>query len=133
MTLRIVSNSRCVLGEGPIWSVNSGLWWVDIKGKQIYNLNQSERSWETEIRVSAIGEMAQGGLICATEMGIATFDPDSGKLEELLEIEPNQPYNRSNDGKVSRDGKMAWNQDDEERTVWYEWYDGQLTRLLKMS
>ena len=129
----IASEHRCILGEGPIWSTNTGLWWVDIKGKDIHNLGSSSRSWQTSERVSAIGEQENGTLICSTKTGLATFNPETGLLQPFLRVEQSLENNRCNDGKVAPDGSFWFGtMDDEERSVTGSLYryNGALRQML---
>lgn len=114
---RAILDVRCVvrsgdrLGEGPCWSPREGrLYWFDIKGKRLSWYVPATGQWHAlalPMRVSAAAPRARGGLIAATEEGLATIDPDAAKIEVF------QPYDlgpgfRTNDGKIDLAGHFWW-------------------------
>lgn len=99
------------LGEGLCWSAaQQALYWVDIHGQQLMRLHlpTGERtSWPFEETISAVAERSAGpGLIVALRHRIALFDPASGALRTLHEVEPHLPGNRFNDGKCDAQGRF---------------------------
>lgn len=110
-------NLRCVvqasdrLGEGPFWSAGEGrLWWFDIKGKRLhfYAPDCDETGqFDLPVRASAAAPRAGGGLVIATEAGLAAFDPASGEFEIVQPHSFDEGF-RSNDGKLAPDGTFWW-------------------------
>jgi sugar lactone lactonase YvrE len=108
---------RCVvkaddrLGEGPVWSPNEGrLYWFDIKGKRLawYEPATDERgAFELPMRASAAAPRAAGGLLMATEKGLAICEPDKDTIEIVVPIEF-EPGFRTNDGKIDTKGNFWW-------------------------
>jgi sugar lactone lactonase YvrE len=110
-------NLRCVvqaldrLGEGPVWSALEGrLWWFDIKGRRLswYAPACDETGrFELPVRASAAAPRAGGGLIAATEAGLAAFDSVSGEFD-VVQPHAFESGFRSNDGKIDPAGAFWW-------------------------
>ncbi|WP_426751646.1 SMP-30/gluconolactonase/LRE family protein [Myxococcus sp. Y35] len=102
--------ARAELGEGALWVPSQGaLYWLDIKGRKVHRLaleGGARESWETPLRMTALAPRRQGGFIAGTERGLAFYEPRSGRLERLLNPEPERPHNRCNDGKVDLAGRF---------------------------
>lgn len=111
MDVRCVVNAQDRLGEGPCWSpAESRLYWFDIKGKRLawYEPESDARGgFDLPVRASAAAPRAQGGLLMATEKGLATFDPAQGALE-MIRPYALPPGFRTNDGKIDLDGNFWW-------------------------
>jgi L-arabinonolactonase len=114
--IRIASKDcECVLriesicGESPMWSVREqALWWTDNLGKSIYRLEPEggeHASFALDQDVMAIGLRERGGLVVALAKQLSFLDPGDNGLEPLMEVEPDKPRNRFNDGKVDRQGR----------------------------
>jgi sugar lactone lactonase YvrE len=111
MDVRCVVNAHDRLGEGPCWSPREGrLYWFDIKGKRLawYEPQTEESgSFDLPLRASAAAARARGGLLIATEKGLATFDPVAGALEMIRPFAL-PPGFRTNDGKIDLEGNFWW-------------------------
>ncbi|HYE50995.1 MAG TPA: SMP-30/gluconolactonase/LRE family protein [Azospirillaceae bacterium] len=98
-----VAESRCLLGEGPLWDPDARrLYWFDIKGRRLHWLAPGKEAFgtlELPARCSAAA-LAGGGLVVASDQGVGLLDPATGKLDIRLVLEPDRPGNRSNDGKA---------------------------------
>lgn len=99
------------LGEGPCWSAAEGrLYWFDIKGRSL-------NWWEPAtgvggrcnlgLRASAAAVRAQGGLLVATERGLANWDPHAESLTLIQPIDLALGF-RTNDGKIDPQGAFWW-------------------------
>ena len=99
------------LGEGPLWDpATKRLYWFDIKQALLYwgDPNTGERgSWTLPCRGSAAAIRQAGGLLLATERGLADFDTATGdfRIRQPLEADPGF---RSNDGKIDVAGRFWW-------------------------
>jgi sugar lactone lactonase YvrE len=117
--VRCVADVRALLGEGPVWvGRERALYWVDIKGRRIFRLEQNgERTeWPTPLRVGSLAPRGTGGFIAGTDEGIAEIDLEALRFEVVAQPEPGLPDNRFNDGKVDRRGRFwAGTMDDSER------------------
>ena len=111
-----VVNFADKLGEGPCWSPREGrLYWFDIKGARLSWLEPgSGRTgrYQLPMRASAAAPRAGGGLLLATERGLAFFDPRSGETE-LRQPMDLGPGFRSNDGVMLGDGCFWWSSMDD--------------------
>jgi sugar lactone lactonase YvrE len=111
MELRCLVKSDDRLGEGPCWSPFEGrLYWFDIKGKRLawYEPKTDARgAFDLPFRASAGAPRAQGGLIIATDKGLAFCDPVRGTLEMVRAYELPEGF-RTNDGKIDIFGNFWW-------------------------
>lgn len=113
-----------ILGESPIWSpLDQRLYWLDIMAPAVFSFCPSRG----EIRQYALPEPA--GCLClhqsedadgtegaaqdpqprwlvAMQSGIHQTDSRFSSLQRLLELEPDKPRNRPNDGKCDRQGRF---------------------------
>lgn len=105
----VVSSVRCALGEGPVWSIrDQTLWFLDIKNRTIFSYQPStrrERSWEIPEEPGFILP-TQTGKIVGLPRRLCTFDPETGSLSLLHEVEQDPSNNRLNDASVSYDGTI---------------------------
>ncbi len=97
-------------GEGPCWDAASGmLYFVDIPAPALYRLDPRTKRLDRFAMPSAIGSFgltADGRAIVALRHGVHLFDFRTGRLEFLVNPEPDTPTNRLNDGKVGPDGRF---------------------------
>ncbi len=99
-----------IAGELPVWSVDEAcLWAVDHQGHLIHRVDPTSgavRSFELPGVVTSLAVHAEGGLIVTIDRRIARFDPESGSLAVLHEVDADRPDNRFNDGKCDRQGRF---------------------------
>jgi len=118
MSTRIISDDdvRCVLkwnaivGESPLWHPQERrLYWVDIQGEKVHRFDPKKGRNETfdlpEI-VTCVAFRKRGGLLLTLRKTFAFFEPDSGKLERLAEVEAGNADTRFNDGRVDPRGRF---------------------------
>ncbi len=101
---------RDQLGESPVWCpLDRRLYWLDIKGQTI--------SWFTpssgEHKVVPVDEQPgslvlreKGGMVVAFYGGFRFFDPETGRIETVHEVEADTPESRMNDGRCDRQGRF---------------------------
>jgi sugar lactone lactonase YvrE len=114
--VRLVSESFDELGEGPCWSPAEGrLYWFDIKGRVLRWLEPSGEAQfiRLPMRASAAAPRVGGGLVIATEAGLAFFDSATAAVE-LVEPIALPPGFRSNDGKIDPQGRFWWSSMDDD-------------------
>jgi sugar lactone lactonase YvrE len=116
-SLRCVVESADKLGEGPCWSPREGrLYWFDIKGARLSwrepETGQTGR-YELPMRASAAAPREAGGLLLATERGLAFFDPGSGDVDLRWPMDLGTGF-RSNDGVILPDGCFWWSSMDDD-------------------
>ena len=98
----------CELGEGPVW-VDGGLWFTDIKRRQIHRYEPatgSRRSWAAPEQVGFVLPAERGGFVAGLASGLHRFDETNGEFSPIVEIEPERPGNRLNDGVVDPAGRL---------------------------
>jgi sugar lactone lactonase YvrE len=109
--IRCVVESRDLLGEGPVWAAAEGrLYWFDIKGKRLNWLSDADGTsgaFDLPVRGSVAAPRVEGGLILATEAGLAHLDTRTGafELRQPITLEPGF---RTNDGKIDVAGRLWW-------------------------
>lgn len=131
----------CQLGEGPVWDpAGKQLYWVDIQGNTLHSWSPSLRKhldWKFGEPVCAVSPEAEGGrLLVAFAKRLALFDPATSQLTPLVEMEPECPKNRCNDGKCDPAGRF-WigtmsTQGEKHAGALYRWdpTTGHLDRIL---
>lgn len=111
MDVRCVVKSDDRLGEGPCWSPLEGrLYWFDIKGKRLawYEPRTDERgAFDLPMRASAAAPRSRGGLVLATEKGLAICDPGAGTVDLVRPYDLPEGF-RTNDGKIDLAGNFWW-------------------------
>ena len=108
--VQCVTQTRSLLGEGPIWSPRDGnLYWVDILTPSVhcYDVVKGQDN-ESKIgsMVSIAIPKATGGLLVATPGGLMTLDLEQKTLQPFCHPESERPGNRYNDGKCDRMGRL---------------------------
>lgn len=131
---RVVWELAAELGEGPVWvQRDDALWFVDIKKRQIYRyepVSGGKRTWEAPEQVGFILPAERGGFVVGLQSGLYHFDEMSGSFDLIVEVEPNKPGNRLNDGTVDPAGRLWFGtMDNEEKAksgAFYCFSDGRL-------
>jgi sugar lactone lactonase YvrE len=106
-----VVEAHDTLGESCIWCpVARRVWWLDILRPCLQSFEPaSGRHQVYPLPGRTCGNAAlrkSGGLLLAMDHGLSGFDPESGALQHLLHLEPDQPDNRYNDGRCDRRGRL---------------------------
>lgn len=107
-SLKPVTHTRAVLGEGAIWH-NGKLYWVDIPEGRIYIYDpkrESERFIQLDSMVGTVVPRASGGLVVAMQTGFAFVDEERGTTTPIADPESDKPDNRFNDGKCDPAGRF---------------------------
>jgi sugar lactone lactonase YvrE len=104
----LVADSRCRLGEGPVWDVASGrLIWTDILDGvlQWFDPSTGGSGYRGTVEpVTALAPRRSGGFIAATARGVALLDAELSRLEFLCELASDST--RMNDGKCDANGRF---------------------------
>ena len=124
------------LGEGPVWvERDQALWFVDIKKQQIHRYdpaNSERRSWDSPEQVGFILPAEGGGFDAGLQTGLYRFDDESGGFELIVEVEPELPNNRLNDGVTDPAGRLWFgtmdNGEKAKSGAFYCFQEGRLTR-----
>ncbi|WP_293902623.1 SMP-30/gluconolactonase/LRE family protein [Phenylobacterium sp.] len=112
-----VVDSASRLGEGPCWSAEEGrLYWFDIKGRTLnwYEpVTGQSRSANLQVRASAAAVCRHGGLLVATDQGLAHWNPADEALRIVTPFDFAPGY-RTNDGKIDPSGCFWWSTMDDD-------------------
>ena len=102
----IHDNRVCELGEGAFWHpTRRQFFWFDILGQKLMSRDRDgERTWRFPEMVSAAGWVSDDVLLIAGERDLFLFDLETEEIEPLVDLESDQPGNRSNDGRADRQG-----------------------------
>lgn len=110
ISVECVWSVQAELGEGALWSVaDNALWFVDIKKDQIHRYEPStarKRNYATPPSPSFLVPEAGGTFVVGLKSGLQRFDPKTGDFALLLEVEPELPGNRLNDGALDPKGRL---------------------------
>jgi sugar lactone lactonase YvrE len=109
-SVECVWSLQAELGEGPLWSApDNALWFVDIKKDRIHRYEPSsgrKRNYETPPSPSFLVAEEGGTFVVGLKAGLYRFDPKTGDFALLLEVEPERPGNRLNDGALDPKGRL---------------------------
>jgi len=99
-----------IVMESPVWCpLTLRLISVGIQHKLVHILSPSSGTYQTyqlpEL-VTSVSTRAAGGLVLTLHKNFAFFDPQTQRLERLLDPEPDRANNRFNDGKCDRQGRL---------------------------
>ncbi len=99
-----------LLGEGPVWhTAEQALYFVDILNPRLFRLDPATDAlefWPMPAAIGSFGLCRDGRAIVALRDGISYFDFATGRLDFIVNPEPDAPTNRLNDGKVGPDGRF---------------------------
>ncbi len=131
---RLVWNLQAQLGEGALWDARDDcFWFTDIKRRKIYSYDpagDSHREWDCAESVGFVVPARSGGFIAGLQSGLHRFDPESGRFELVMEIEPDLPGNRLNDAVADCFGRLwfgTMDNDEREKTgAFYCFHKGEL-------
>lgn len=112
MVLDTLDDTRCHLGEGPVWDVEEQvLYWVDSLGPTLFRHDWVSRmTGQWDLAGDTVGSLAvrkSGGLVLAMDTGFHTFDPSTGKSELIANPLADIQNSRFNDGKVDPAGRFV--------------------------
>ncbi|MFV1442267.1 MULTISPECIES: SMP-30/gluconolactonase/LRE family protein [unclassified Phaeobacter] len=136
MTAQVFSETRCTLGEGPLWHpTRKQLFWFDILEKQLLSVaGETEIRWQFDDCVSAAGWVDDQTLIMASARALWRFDIETGTRTHLIDLEADQPLTRSNDGRADPwggfwIGTMGYKAEPGLGAI-YRYYRGELRQLV---
>jgi sugar lactone lactonase YvrE len=136
-TARLLLDSQCALGEGPIWHVGrQQLFFFDINEQTLFAVTAAGEiadSWLFNETVAAAAIVDDHTLVLATDTGLKEFDLNTGGMNRINEIEADNPDTRTNDSRVHPSGAF-WigtmtREEDEPGGAVYHYRAGVLTTL----
>jgi sugar lactone lactonase YvrE len=105
-----VQAANAVTGEVPYWDAHSRtLWWVDIQGQRLIGFRPDDAVTTVHNLPSMPGALTgrrSGGLVIGLEDGLYAADPVAGLGRKLVDVEPDKPLNRLNEGKADAAGRL---------------------------
>lgn len=137
-TARLILDSQCALGEGPVWHEGrQQLFFVDINEQTLFAVTPAgevAESWLFNETVAALAIVDDHTLVLATDTGLKQFDLATGGMNRINEIEADNPDTRTNDSRVHPSGAFwigTMGRVDEEAPVGsvYHYRAGTLTTL----
>lgn len=103
-----VVDIACRIGESPVYDDRrEALFFCDIPEKRIYCLRLADdalTNWTFESDVGSLGLCRSGRLVVGLRDRVILFDPETGTVSHVAEVEAERPETRLNDGKVGPDG-----------------------------
>jgi len=96
-----------IVGESLVWDDRTAqLWWVDLVAGRIHSFDPVtgvRGSWEGPGLVTSLGLTDDGGFVVGLEKSIAFWRPGEA-FQHFVDVEPQLPGNRLNEGVVGPDG-----------------------------
>ena len=127
--------TACDLGEGVLWHPERHqLFWFDILSRRLLTKEGGRvRDWTFDEDVSAGAWVDGTTLLIASETRLFTFDVESGRREDVVALEADDPKTRSNDGRADPwggfwIGTMGKLEEDGLGAFW-RYYRGELRRI----
>ncbi|KAB7772430.1 SMP-30/gluconolactonase/LRE family protein [Xanthomonas maliensis] len=121
-TATLTVDSRCTHGEGVLWCDRQQvLYWVDISEKRLWRhapQSAQTRYWSLPDRPGCIGLLDDGRVLIVLAKSVCLADPEHAEddalpLQQLAELEIDNPHTRSNDGRADRHGNFVFGTMDE--------------------
>lgn len=107
---KIVTDHRCLLGEGPVWDdQQKAILWIDILKGEIHEYNLEENIHTTLCVHELIGSVAicrHTNLVAAVKSGFVLIDRTTAKIKNIVNPEPVGSDNRFNEGKCDPVGRF---------------------------
>ena len=132
---QVFSETRCTLGEGPLWHpTRAQLFWFDIVGQRLMTRDGvCPQEWSFDHPVSAAGWIDANRLLIASAVELFTFDLRDGTSRHLVPLEADNAATRSNDGRADPQGgfwigTMGLNAEAGAGGL-YRYYNGELRQL----
>jgi sugar lactone lactonase YvrE len=85
------------------------LYWLDILGNKLHRFdprNRSNLSYDVGESVSSVVLSLDSRLLLGLRSGIGWLDRDTGRLQHIVDPEPQKPHTRMNDGKCDPLGRF---------------------------
>lgn len=134
--IRVVSDHRCILGEGVFWHPDrQSLFWFDILGQRLFEkAGDSLRYRDFDRPVSAAARVDGDRLLVASARDLVVLDLARDRETVLCALEADRADTRSNDGRADPQGgfwigTMGFGAEAGAGAIW-RWHGGRLERLF---
>lgn len=108
--VKVVSEQKCLLGEGPVWDArNQVICWIDILKGKVYELDPGTgflKTITTNRVLGAISICEDGDFFGAFQDGFGFINRETGLVNIVSDPERHLPGNRFNDGKCDPSGRF---------------------------
>lgn len=112
----LLVDCRATLGECLVWSVRQQVWyWTDIERAHLWRhvpSTGSTRSWTLPDRCGSFALCQSGRVLLGLAKGLAWAriddDAKAATCVPIVDVEPEQPTTRINDGRTDRDGHFVF-------------------------
>jgi sugar lactone lactonase YvrE len=109
-TAKLILDSKCELGEGPIWHPGrQQLFFFDINEQTLFAVNadgEIQEQWLFNETMAAAGIVDDDTLVLFGEFGLKGFQIATGGLAPIAAVEADNDKTRSNDSRVHPSGSF---------------------------
>jgi sugar lactone lactonase YvrE len=109
-TAKLLVDNRSTHGEGPCWDpALQRLLWVDMMGCKVHSFDPVTLevvSHPFEEPVCVVVPEGNGRHLVAFAKRLVSLDLATGHIREIVQVEPDKPDNRCNDGKMDPAGRF---------------------------
>ena len=108
---KLFNDCKNHLGEGVLWShIENTLYWLDVPmPSKLFKMRMDNGDlsvYKMPEMITAMSSRSNGEMLVASHHGINSFNFEQQKLTKILDIEPNFPNNRCNDGASDAMGRF---------------------------
>jgi len=107
-----IVDAKAAVAETPVWCPRDNvLWWANIYEPSLNRYDpamRKNRAYKLPAPIGSFSLRDKGGVLVALKTGLHFFEPESGKIELLVNPEPQFPNHRLNEGKTDRSGASFW-------------------------
>lgn len=108
--IRCVVQEPFLVAESPRWHEDEqALYWVDIYKPSIERLDPARgarRTWPMPERIGCFSFCRDGRVIAGMQSGIAFVDLETGAVDRVFDLSPEDPEIRFNDGRCDHQGRF---------------------------
>jgi L-arabinonolactonase len=108
---QLIVDCQNQLGECVLWNPeDERIYWTDIYGQRLYRCAEDGSDLLVRELPDKLGSFAfdpDGNLLAAFSKGLFRYRFQDGRLERLIEFEPEQARTRLNDGRCDRSGRFV--------------------------
>lgn len=140
MKIEYLVDTKCTLGEGPVWNYDTQtLFWVDILGKKIYSWKPGTKAfnyWNTAEYVGFVVFHRDGTILAGYKSGLhrVTLLENNNMIAERIDrVDLDDASVRFNDGCLDKNGGLwacTMDMDNRDNLGKYYYYNTQMTRKV---